>query len=71
MGRATSQRAATNVVAVAAGWAHSVALRADGSVIAWGNNDYGQAAASFPAGQVTAIAAGYSIIWPCARTAVW
>jgi hypothetical protein len=30
------------VVAIAGGKFHSLALKADGSVIAWGNNDYGQ-----------------------------
>jgi len=33
----------TNVVAVAAGGWHSLALRADGTVWAWGRNNYGQA----------------------------
>lgn len=32
----------TNVTAVAAGYFHSVALRADGTVWAWGDNGYGQ-----------------------------
>ncbi|MFF6774075.1 RCC1-like domain-containing protein [Streptomyces sp. NPDC012637] len=31
-----------NVVAVAAGAHHSLALRSDGSVVAWGDNEYGQ-----------------------------
>ena len=30
------------VVAIAAGWSHSLALCADGTVAAWGNNNYGQ-----------------------------
>ncbi len=30
------------MVAVAAGWEHCLALRADGSVVAWGDNSYGQ-----------------------------
>ncbi|HEY3281797.1 MAG TPA: hypothetical protein VGN26_05940, partial [Armatimonadota bacterium] len=34
--------ALTNVVAVSAGVAHSLALRVDGTVVAWGLNDHGQ-----------------------------
>ena len=34
--------AATNVVAVAAGYYHNLALRADGTVVAWGKNTTGQ-----------------------------
>ena len=53
----------TNVVAIAAGAAHSLALRADGTVIAWGSANYGQT--NVPAGlaNVVAIAAAgtYSI----------
>jgi len=33
----------TNVVAVAAGGAHSLALKSDGTVWGWGNNEFGQA----------------------------
>jgi alpha-tubulin suppressor-like RCC1 family protein len=29
-------------VAVAAGWAHSLGLKADGSIVAWGDNLWGQ-----------------------------
>jgi alpha-tubulin suppressor-like RCC1 family protein len=36
----------TNVVAVAAGYNHSVALRSDGSVVGWGFNNAGQATGS-------------------------
>jgi len=32
----------SNVVAISAGDYHSVALKSDGTVVAWGNNDYGQ-----------------------------
>ncbi len=48
----------TNVVAAASGWYHHLALRADGSVFAWGNNTAGQT--NVPAGlsNVIAIAAG-------------
>lgn len=31
-----------DVVAVAAGWTHSLALRSDGTVVAWGENKYGE-----------------------------
>src|SRR5205823_5119939 len=31
----------TGVVSVAAGWVHSVALKSDGAVWAWGRNEYG------------------------------
>ncbi len=47
-----------NVTAIAAGAMHTLALRKDGTVIAWGNNYYGQT--NIPAGlsNVIAIAAG-------------
>jgi alpha-tubulin suppressor-like RCC1 family protein len=47
-----------NVTAIAAGALHTLALRKDGTVIAWGNNFYGQT--NIPAGlsNVVAIAAG-------------
>ncbi len=32
----------TGVTAIAAGWAHSVALKSDGSAWGWGNNQSGQ-----------------------------
>ena len=32
----------TNVVAIAAGYSHSLALKADGSVVGWGYSQYGQ-----------------------------
>jgi alpha-tubulin suppressor-like RCC1 family protein len=46
-------------VAVAAGWAHSMALRADATVVAWGNDDFGQTDVSYLALNVVAVAAGY------------
>src|SRR5262249_46211603 len=50
--------AATNVIAVTSGYNHSLALRADGTVVAWGWNEYDQC--DVPAGltNVIAIAAG-------------
>ena len=42
--------------AIAAGWYHSCAIRADQTIACWGNNDYDQSDA--PAGQYTAVAAG-------------
>ena len=47
----------TNVVAIAGGMEHSLALQTDGNVVAWGNNTYGQA--SVPGlSNVVAIAGG-------------
>ena len=48
----------SGVVAIAAGSAHNLVLKADGTVFAWGLNNYGQS--SIPAGlsNVVAIAAG-------------
>jgi hypothetical protein len=50
----------SDAIAVAAGWAHSLALHRDGRVIAWGNNGSGQM--SVPAGvsDAIAVAAGYA-----------
>ena len=58
LGQTNVPPTATNVVAVAAGFLHSLALRSDGTVIGWGDNSYGQV--NVPAGltNVTAIAAG-------------
>lgn len=49
---------ASNVVAVAAGEDHSLALRADGTVVAWGDNTYRQLNVPASAVNVVAIAAG-------------
>jgi hypothetical protein len=50
----------SNVVAIAAGDSHSLALKADGTVVAWGYNNYGQT--NVPAGlsNVAAIAGGWA-----------
>src|SRR5438874_1368593 len=50
----------TGVIALAAGNAHSLALKNDGTVAAWGFNFYGQATAPFGLNGVTAIGAGVS-----------
>lgn len=49
----------TNAVEIAAGGFHSLALRQDGTVVAWGDNNFGQT--NVPAGlsNVIAVAAGY------------
>jgi hypothetical protein len=49
----------TGVVAIAAGSYHSLALKSDGSVVAWGNDLDGQTDVPPGLGDVTAIAAGY------------
>lgn len=46
-------------VAFAAGNNHTLALRADGTVVAWGRNDYGQTTVPLSATNVIALAAGY------------
>ena len=48
----------SDAVAISAGWIHSLALRSDGTVVAWGDNRYGQV--TVPAGltDVVAITAG-------------
>ncbi len=38
----TVMNAGSNIVAIAAGDAHSLALKSDGTLLAWGNNDSGQ-----------------------------
>jgi alpha-tubulin suppressor-like RCC1 family protein len=48
-----------NIVSVAAGAAHSLALRSDGQVVAWGYNTYGQTNVPADATNIVAIAAGW------------
>ena len=58
LGQTTIPATATNVMAVAAGWNHSLALRRDGTVVGWGTNNAGQATAPPGANNLVAIAAG-------------
>lgn len=57
-GQTNVPAAATNVVAVAAGNAHSMALRDDGTVLVWGSNASGLTNVPASATNVMAIAAG-------------
>lgn len=50
----------SNIVSVAIGYAHGVALRSDGRVIAWGVNDKGQAAVPTDLTNAIGIAAHYN-----------
>lgn len=51
---------ANQAVAVAAGNAHSVALKSDGTVVAWGDNTYGQSTVPTGLSDVVAISAGHN-----------
>lgn len=53
-GQSSADRSETNLIAVAGGGYHSLALRENGSVIGWGDNTFGQRTA--PAGLTNAIA---------------
>lgn len=57
-GKTNVPPAATNLVALAAGYDHTVALRADGQVLAWGANGSGQTNVPAAATGVTQIAPG-------------
>jgi hypothetical protein len=59
-GQCTVPPAATGVVAVAVGSNHSLALRKDGKVIAWGLNDVGQCSEAANVTYATAVACGLS-----------
>lgn len=58
-GKTNVPSAATNLVALAAGYDHTLALRADGAVVAWGWNSSGQTNPPASASNVISIAAGY------------
>jgi alpha-tubulin suppressor-like RCC1 family protein len=49
----------SNVVAIAAGFIHSLALKSDGTVVAWGWNTNGEATIPVGVSNVVAISAGY------------
>ncbi|MBE0540387.1 MAG: immunoglobulin domain-containing protein, partial [Verrucomicrobia bacterium] len=51
---------ASNVVAIAAGAYHNLALRADGTVVSWGTNGFGLATVPPTATNVVGIAAGWN-----------
>ena len=46
------------IVAISAGWCHTVALKEDGKVVAWGNDWYGQCNVPEGLEDVVAISAG-------------
>jgi hypothetical protein len=48
----------SNVVAIAGGGWHSLALKSDGSLVAWGRNDYGQGTIPIGVSNAVAISAG-------------
>src|SRR5437660_9164721 len=58
-GQTTVPAGLSNVIAIAAGDHHNLALKSDRTVVAWGWNEYGQI--SVPAGlsNVTALAGGW------------
>jgi alpha-tubulin suppressor-like RCC1 family protein len=62
----------TNVIAIAAGFGHGLALQADGTVVGWGRNYLGQADVPVDLESVVAIAAGsdHSLALKSDRTVV-
>jgi alpha-tubulin suppressor-like RCC1 family protein len=57
-GQSTVPEGLSGVVAISAGDSHSLALKADGSVVAWGNNSDGQSTVPAGLSGVVAISAG-------------
>ena len=51
----------TNVTAITAGFEHTLALKDDGTVVAWGDNEHGQCDVPINLTNVTAIAAGVGL----------
>ena len=49
----------SNVVSIATGYAHSLVLRSDGTMAAWGSDTYGEGAVPSGLSNAVAIAAGY------------
>jgi len=56
-GQTTVPDGLTSVVSIAAGFSHSLALRADGTVVSWGDNGFGQSSVPVALSDVVAIAA--------------
>src|SRR5437016_6869622 len=48
----------TRFTAIAAGWDHNLALKPDGTVVAWGNNDYGESTVPAGLSNIVAISGG-------------
>ena len=59
-GQSTVPAGLSNVVAIAAGGSHSLALKSDGTLVAWGSNDNGESTVPTGLTNVVAIAAGIS-----------
>ena len=57
-GQVTIPAGLTNIAAIDAGSSHTLALRADGTVVGWGANDYGQTSVPVGLTNASAIAAG-------------